>query len=229
MDPFQLLEEAGKVPPAQNATIDATVELVLTAASQEGSQSAPAASLARRRTRRHRRIAFGAIASAAAAALAAAAFLTVTALLPASHPGGHQPSHPAHAQLAAWTVVKQADGTVNVKIREFRDPAGLQAALRADGVPASVILVRSLPPNANGNLIPGDPCHGGPWSQSVQDKVVTGNPFGAGMFIHLSALPSNAGIQFVATTNVRSYSPQHPGGAFAGYWLVQASPQCTGS
>ncbi len=36
------------------------------------------------------------------------------------------PSPPVHAQLAAWTVTKQADGTVLVKIREFRDPAGLQ-------------------------------------------------------------------------------------------------------
>jgi hypothetical protein len=229
MDLFQLLEEAGKVPPAQDAMIDAAVGLVLTAASQEGSQSAPAPSLARRRTRRHRRIAFGAVASTAAAALAVAAFLAVTALLPATHPGSRKPSHPVHAQLAAWTVVKQADGTVNVKIREFRDPAGLQAALRADGVPASVILVRSLPPSANGNSIPGDPCHGGPWSQFVQDKVVTGNPFRAGMFIHLSALPRHAGIQLVATANVGSNSPQLGGGTFAGYWLVQASSRCTGS
>ena len=67
------------------------------------------------------------------AVLAAAAF-AVTALLPASHPASHQPG----VQLAAWTVVKQADGTVSVTIRELRDPAGLQSTLRADGVPASV-------------------------------------------------------------------------------------------
>jgi hypothetical protein len=141
---------------------------------------------------------------------------------------GYRPSHSAHAQLAAWTVVKQADGTVDVKIREFRDPAGLQRTLRADGVPASVILLRSAP--ANGNPPPGDPCHGGPWSNFVQSKVVTGGPFTkAGMFIHLSALPRNAGIQFVATANIGSYSPQRHGGMFVGYWLVQASPQCTGS
>ena len=46
---------------------------------------------------------------------------------------------PARHPLAAWTVVKQADGKVSVTIRQFRDPAGLQRKLRADGVPASVI------------------------------------------------------------------------------------------
>ena len=67
-------------------------------------------------------------------AVVAAAAFAVIALLPASHPASHQPG----AKLAAWTVVKQADGTVSVTIRELRDPAGLQSRLRADGVPASV-------------------------------------------------------------------------------------------
>jgi hypothetical protein len=40
---------------------------------------------------------------AGALAVAAGTALAVTALLPS----GHQPSHPARAQLAAWTVVKQ--------------------------------------------------------------------------------------------------------------------------
>jgi hypothetical protein len=178
----------------------------------------------RRRVRRH--LLTG---TSGVLALAAGTAVAVTALLPASHLVSDRPSHPVHAQLAAWTVVKQADGTIVVRIREFRDPAGLQGRLRADGVPASVILLRSLPTNGNGNRIPGDRCRGGPWSQSVQDRVVTGNPFRAGMFIHLSALPRHAGIQFVATANIGSYSPQHHGGMFAGYWLVRASSQCTGS
>jgi hypothetical protein len=41
-------------------------------------------------------------------------------------------------QLAAWTVTKQTDGDIHVTIRDLRDAAGLQAALRADGVPAKV-------------------------------------------------------------------------------------------
>ena len=70
---------------------------------------------------------------AAALAVVAAAATAVTMLLP-----GHQPSRPVTARLAAWTVVKQADGTVYVTVRELRDPAGLQRTLRADGIPASV-------------------------------------------------------------------------------------------
>jgi hypothetical protein len=67
-------------------------------------------------------------------ALAAGAAVAVTALLPASHPASQRP----RVQLAAWTVVQQPGGIIHVTIRELRDPAGLQAALRADGVrPAS--------------------------------------------------------------------------------------------
>jgi hypothetical protein len=65
-----------------------------------------------------------------ALALVVVAVIAVTALLSASH----QPS----AQLAAWTVAKQSDGTILVTIRELFDPAGLQRKLRADGVRASV-------------------------------------------------------------------------------------------
>lgn len=63
----------------------------------------------------------------------------------------------------------------------------------------------------------------------AQHKVVTGDPFKAGMFIHLSALPRHAGSQLAATANVASYSLQHDGGMFAGYSLVQASLRSTGS
>ena len=82
---------------------------------------------------------------AGALALAAVAAFAVTALWPASHQSGHGPG----AQLAAWTVTKQADGTVYVTIRELRDPAGLQSKLRADGLPASVIFGNS--PNVETN------------------------------------------------------------------------------
>jgi hypothetical protein len=76
----------------------------------------------------------------AALAVAIGAILAVSLLTPASH----QPA----ASLAAWTVAKQADGTVRVIVREFRDPAGLQRTLRADGVPASVIFNSKLPRGA---------------------------------------------------------------------------------
>ena len=47
------------------------------------------------------------------------------------------PSQPT-AQLAAWTVAKQSNGDIRVTINQLRDPAGLQATLRADGLPVNV-------------------------------------------------------------------------------------------
>jgi hypothetical protein len=45
---------------------------------------------------------------------------------------------PGGIRLDAWTVTKGSDGTVNVTIRQLLDAAGVQRALRADGVPARV-------------------------------------------------------------------------------------------
>jgi hypothetical protein len=79
---------------------------------------------------------------AGALAVAAGTGLAVTALLPASHPGpvssGHPDPHPASVRLAAWTVAKQANGDIDITINQLKDPAGLQATLRADGLPATV-------------------------------------------------------------------------------------------
>ena len=81
--------------------------------------------------------------AAAVGAAAAVAFAAGVAL-PASHPAVGHPSasHPAASgpgvQLTAWTVTRQADGTIKVTFREATDPAGLQRTLRADGVPVSV-------------------------------------------------------------------------------------------
>ena len=49
-------------------------------------------------------------------AVAAATVFAVTALLP-----GHSASPQPGIHLTAWTVVKHADGTVYVTIRELRD------------------------------------------------------------------------------------------------------------
>ena len=68
--------------------------------------------------------------SAAAAAVAAAASLVVFAVLPGARP--------APVALAAWTVTTEPGGIVAVTIRDLRDPAGLQRALQAHGVPAIV-------------------------------------------------------------------------------------------
>ena len=145
-----------------------------------------------------------------AAAAAAAAAVAVSLTLPASHP--------ASAQLAAWTVARQTNGSIQVTIRELRDPAGLQATLRADGVPANVTFGGQ----------PNPVCQGYPFdgtrSQRLQllNSVVTAPATGQDvMVIHPAALPSGAGLAISAVF-------QH-GGFNAAAELVQASPQCTGS
>jgi hypothetical protein len=70
--------------------------------------------------------------TAGAAAVAAGLALAVAVLVPGSG------SSTGTAQLTAWTVTRHADGDISITIRQLRDPAGLQARLRADGVPASV-------------------------------------------------------------------------------------------
>ena len=88
-------------------------------------------------------------------------------------------------QLAAWTVARQADGSIKVTIRELRDPAGLQQRLRADGVPASVTFSGQQNPACRG--YPG----GGSQSQRRQrlSSVVTAPATGRDvMLIHPAAL-----------------------------------------
>ena len=132
--------------------------------------------------------------------------VAVAALLPASH----QPT----AQLAAWTVVRQADGTVSVTIRDLRNPAGLQRKLRADGVPASVTFFGQPGPRS---------CQGYPADTALINKVFTVQQAGRFpvMIIHPSALPGDAGVQ------INPPVQQHTIRVAIG--LVHASPQCTGS
>jgi hypothetical protein len=143
----------------------------------------------------------------ALAALAALAFAVIT-LLPASHPASHHPG----IHLAAWTVVKQADGAVSVTIREMRDPAGLQSRLRADGVPASV--------NFFGQL--NRSCQRYTAGIALINRVFTVRQAGRFpvMVIHPSALPSGAGVEI--------NPPAQPAIRVA-VGLVHVSPLCTDS
>lgn len=165
---------------------------------------------ARGRAHRRRKLIAGV---AGVLAVAAGAAVAVIALVPASH----QPSHPAQAQLAAWTVVKQADGKIDLTLRQFRDPAGLQAMLRADGVPVSVTLASQQNPA----------CHGYPFSKSQRDLLpeVVALPVGRPVvaIINPSVLPSGAGIQMLITLGRDDTVSEGAVG------LVLASPQCTGS
>jgi hypothetical protein len=170
--------------------------------------------------RGNRRLATGLTAGAASVAL-----VLGLALSGVFGSASHQPSPPVHAQLAAWTVVKQADGTVLVKIREFRDPAGLQRKLRADGIPASV---KFNPANLEGKgawaivHFKGNPCQEYSGGEGQAQNVVTGgSPFTVGMFVHPSAIPSGAGLQFVASRNVGT--PRRPRrGIFSSGWSKPA-------
>jgi hypothetical protein len=125
---------------------------------------------------------------AGALAVAAGTALAVSAVLPASH----QPSHPGHTQLAAWTVVKQADGGIRVAIHELRDPARLQRTLRADGVPVSVTFTGKSNPACQPYGFSGSPSQ----HRHLLDSMVTALP-GHGnlrvLVIHPSAFPASAG------------------------------------
>lgn len=138
--------------------------------------------------------------------VAGAAVLGVAALLPASHQAG--------VQLAAWTVVRHADGSIYVTINELRDPAGLQKTLRADGVPASVTFF-SQPRASCQRYTSGDETSliGKIFQHLAQTNVTV---------IHPSAIPRGAGLQI--SPNVSG--SQVPAIAVG---VVDASPQCTGT
>jgi hypothetical protein len=159
----------------------------------------------RGRTLRTRRRAAGLAGSLAIGAAAAAA---VTSLGPAGHP----PGHPGGIRLAAWTVAKQANGTIDVTIRQLRDPAGLQRTLRADGLPAAVTFSGQLPASCQRLVAGGDVI-----KQVFSSRQVGGYPV---MVIHPAALPAGAGVAI----NPPDQSPI----TNVAIGLVHTSPQCTG-
>lgn len=168
----------------------------------------------RARRRRHRLTGL-----AGAAVVAVGTVLAVTALPPASHPASHQP----RVQLAAWTVTQQPGGVIHVTLRELRDPAGLQATLRADGVPASVSF-------GNGQQTACRPYPGGGFLTSGNPTLINSvfPPYsgpGTAVSIRPSALPSGTGVLLAF---LQRSQPGVPLIAIeAG--VVQASQQCTGS
>ena len=168
---------------------------------------------------------------AVALAIAAGAATAATTLLAA------QPNRPVTAQLTAWTVTRQADGSVSVAIRQLRDPAALQRTLRADGVPASVTFFNKQNPAcqpypyrpgmdrsevARQTMIQVTPDGGSSHVTVVQPLLLPSTGQSAGLSIYPSALPSGVGLQIGA-------GPE--GHRFFRIWagLVQASQQCTGS
>jgi hypothetical protein len=151
-------------------------------------------------------------------ALAAAAAVAAAALVPS----GHQAPPPPRPQLAAWTVTKQADGDVEVTIRELRDPSALAAALRAAGVPTYVAFADPAPvscqpyPASSAQLVAIYQLHQGNGS--------------AAFVIDPSAIPSGAGLFIldVPATAALSGDPQFAdvGGRKVHVGLVRASREC---
>jgi hypothetical protein len=177
------------------------------------------------------------VATVGAATAVAVAMAPPTSHLVASRPGDSNPnaSHPASSpsvQLAAWTVTRRADGSIQVTIRQAFDPVGLQRALRADGVPASVTFSAKENPACRAYHFSGKP--------SV-DPILKVAPIDVReppqdvMVIYPAALPSGVGLRIEVYPASRSEvypvrgKPTWSTVYEVGWGLVYASPQCTGS
>lgn len=129
----------------------------------------------RRRRNRHR------VYGAAVTTLGLVAAISgVTLAAGASGTGGA-----SHAQLTAWMVQKQADGTIDVTIHDLLDLAGLQQKLNADGVPAEVISDAHYPAS----------CVNYPAMKEDMASVITlgpGVPGGYAFVIRPAAIPSGS-------------------------------------
>jgi hypothetical protein len=180
------------------------------------SQALAVADVIRRGDRRRRR----SVTFCLSAAGVVTAVVVGVAVLPTA-------SHEPPAQLAAWKVSKEASGTVVVQINELRDPAGLQATLRGDGVPANVVFLPGDPTGKPATQLvnfPGNPCQEYSGGETQAQNVVVGNFFQTGQFTVVpSAFPSGSGVQILVVETAGS----ERGGMFE--WLVQRSVQCTGS
>ena len=164
---------------------------------------------------------------AGAGAVLAGTALAVATLVPSGHSGVEGSRHPgnplANARLAAWTVAKQASGDIDVTIRQLRNPAGLQSALRADGLPVRVSYSRPRPPirvsgsyrarpiyeslvgvgpgyHGPADQAPQLPCKFYPTSTDVLNAVVNfpggGSTAGGAVYLVIkpSALPAGVGL-----------------------------------
>jgi hypothetical protein len=138
----------------------------------------------------------------------------------------HLPHH-AHGtngriQLAAFTVTRQSADSVSVTIRQLTDLSGLQAALRADGIPVVVTNSINIPAGCS-------EWHGGRYSTAktitLADKSGLPNTQGVEFSIHPSAIPEHAVLSLgLMPTGAPANSPGPPGPMSVG--LLASSPTC---
>jgi hypothetical protein len=173
---------------------------------------------------------------AAGVGAVAAAAVAVGVAFPASHPAVRPPAasesaSPPSARLAAWTVTRQAGGSIKVTFRQATNPAGLQQTLRADGVPVSVTFTGEQNTACQAYHVSASQAF---WPYGSRPGPLDGSGFinhperayttPYAFVIDPSALPSGAGLQI--------WTSGTPGAADnfqLHVTLVKTSPQCTGS
>jgi hypothetical protein len=181
---------------------------------------------------RRPRFAVPALVSVAVVVLAAIVALPLTVGSPA-HTGPGHPGGPPLQNLAAWSVVKERHGLVQVTIRELRDPVGLWRMLRADRVPAYVrFLPHDFMPSTSTHDLPKicrAPRMSNEANANLQVKImpIDLSPLaGVAITFRPSAIPPGIGVFLEAWTA----SPGTSNGPYLSLQvdLVQVSPQCTG-
>ena len=172
------------------------------ALAQAGVEVSPSPGWLRQARRRRARLIGGAVASAVMAAVAAVVVPAVA------------PSSPGHSFAGeAWAVEWHGDGTVTVALNQpsFKDPAGLQRALRADGIMAYVSWSAVKTRMVGGNYYSSVSCYCDPADDAaleVQKAVITWKPH-AGWIIRPAAMPAGSAL-LIAGGSI----PQLPGSLF---------------
>ena len=189
----------------------------------------------RGRVLRGRSRAYRAAAVAGVAAIAGVTAVAVTgpgraapaASAQAGATGAPVAAGPGGTTLDAWTVTKGSDGTVNITIRQLLDVAGLQRTLRADGVPARVVVQPGLPTDSATVLPAGcrDVTMSDVANADLQAKILAAPlsnlAHGNALTIHTRDIPPGVGIYL----GIQPQTKEHWGWSLD---LVQASRSCTG-
>ena len=128
-------------------------------------------------------------------------------------------------------MTKDPSGVIDVTIRQLKDPVGLQARLRADGVPFNVSFSgpnpACVPYYPDYRYIPtlpihhlGKPSDFYPWIHSYDNGSVTvsdTSPADLTLVVRPVRMPLGTGFQIVALR-----------GSVVAWGLVKTSPACTG-